>query len=385
MNNLFSRLFQAGLVCVVLLVGLGLSGCQHSRVGGSLTSTRPASLPSGELAFVSRCCECDAAGIQVLCLPCQATTPTLSGQNDAREPAWSPDGQMLGMLFYDISQRTLHVIDLPTRTVRLEVPGDIDQFAWSADGQSLFYLDAGSLQCHSTTKPSRSIADGVSGFSVSPNGWWLGLSIRDPAQDGYFTFRVLDLDSGRLLATADHSDMGCYGINHSVWSPAGTGVAVVFGLSSAQESKVVIYAVHEDHLHIKASVIARETYQRDYGEDLNSVEFGDLAWSPDGQKLLVIRYVSDTHPGGEVLLFDKDLSNYQRLPLGEVRQLTWMMDKWLVYTKSSPREGSRDCKNPFLGEIWLADMETFETQRLVTDVMYIYQPVWRPPLPSVHE
>ena len=218
---------------------------------------------------------------------------------------------------------------------------------------------------------------------MSPNGQWLGLSKRDPTFFNYFVFRVLDLDKDRLLeAIPDDSwnDGGCLGANHSVWSPIANEVAVICGLSASQKSKVIVYNVLENHLQVKSVAVARETYQRDYGEDLISVEFYDLAWSPDGQKLLVIRSKTDADTGGEVLLFDSALSDYQRLPFpGDTTRLVWTKDKWLVYVTGSNEEtSSGSCAGPLRGEIWLADMETLESQLLITDTLFIEQPAWRP-------
>jgi hypothetical protein len=91
----------------------------------------------------------------------------------------------------------------------------------------------------------------------------------------------------------------------------------------------------------------------------------------------VTRYTSDAQQGGEAILFDKALSDYQRLPFGEVTQFAWTIGKWLAYTQPVHKVESF-CTNPFLGEVWLANMETLEVHHLVTDAVYIYQPVWRP-------
>lgn len=372
-----------GLLCVTGLTCRGLPNDD-----GSPTSTPEANFPSGEFAFVYRRCEYDNATVLRLTLPDREITPILSDQHDNRQLAWSPDGRMIGVLSYATPGRDLRVIDAETQEVRLELPGSFLQFAWSADDNSIFYLDReGNLYLYDLmSDESEHVTDGVSSFSVSPNGQWLGLSKRDSTHSaylGYFVFRVLDLSDGRLLTTPYHSDLddvGRLGANRSVWSPTANEVAVLFGAGAAQESKVVIYTVHEDHLQIKAMAVARETCERDYGEDLISVGFYSMAWSPDGRKLLVIRSETDARTGGEVLLFDSNLSDYQRLPFRKnTTGLVWTMDRWLVYVTGSDREtGSSSCAGRLRGEIWLADMETLETRVLVTDTLFIERPVWRP-------
>lgn len=373
--------FVIGLLCVAGVTCRGLLEDDSSP-----TNTPEANLPSGELAFVYRRCDYDNAAVLRLTLPDREITPILSDQHDNRQLAWSPDGRMIGVLSYATPGRDLRVIDAETQEVRLELPGSFLQFAWSADGSSIFVLDEegwrGELYRYDlVSQESEYITDGVSSFSVSPNGQWLGLSKRDPTYFGHFTFQVFDLNDSRLLTTTyqnNFEDVGHVG-GLSVWSPIANEVAVI-GLSATQKSNVVIYTVHKDRLQIKATAVARETYQRDYGEDLISVGFYSMTWSPDGRKLLLIRSETDARTGGEVLLFDLNLSDYQRLPFRkDTTGLVWTMDRWLVYVTGSDREtGSSSCAGRLRGEIWLADMETLETQVLVTDTLFIERPAWRP-------
>lgn len=367
----------------MILMCVCLTNCGPPTEQASPTNILPLELPTGQLAFTFRRCERDDADIRLAILPDNDVTPILPDKRDDRMPVWSPDGQMLGVLSYGVNAQTLRVVDLSTPATHTELGGFVSQFVWSADGTSLFYLEreGGLYQYNLTTDESEKIIDGVSGFSVSPNGQWLGLSIRDPTQSGAFTFRVLDLSDNHLLTTVDQNDMGQLGSNRSVWSLATDEVAVLFGPTATQLSKVAIYTVQEDHLYVKAIVVARDTYRHDFGQDLISVEFSNLAWSPDGQRLLVIRSTTDTQPGGEGLLFDATLSDYQRLPFGEnITNVTWKKDgRWLAYVMpSNGKNNSGCCSDRFRGEIWLANMETLKTQVLVTSTLTIYQPSWRP-------
>jgi len=320
----------------------------------------------------------------VLDLSSGDNVPVSVDYEDDRELAWSPDGQKLGILSYETNQRTLRIIEVATLTVQMELSGTIEQFDWSADGTGIFYRNReGDLYLRDLATSERThLAKSVSHFSVSPNGRWLGLSIRNPELQDYFTFRVLDLTSGRLLTILDpDGDLGRLGSNGSFWSPLGNEVAVIFGYSAAQLSKVVIYRVYEDYLEVTATTVARETYQRDYDKDLFSVQFNDLTWSPDGQELLIIRSTSDAQSGTEVLLFDKSLTSYQRLPFGEsVNRLVWGENNWVaLVVASDTRRSPSSCIDYYFGaEIWLADMVPLKTRTLVTDTLSITRPAWRP-------
>jgi WD40 repeat protein len=395
MNTVKERILRFGLICLGGLMSVWLSCCANSTIDESLTEAPtyiPAEtqtsvateamtvLPSGDLAFVSRCCRCENADVQLLTLQNGELTPISADLRDDRELSWSPDGQRLGILSYETDKRTLRIVDVSTLEVQWETNEPFFQFAWSADGTGIFYLDReeGLHLYDLLTGIDTHLLDGISGFSVSPNGRWLGLSIRDSEYMGSFTFRVLDLTSNLLLTTIDpDEDLGRLGANRSVWSPEGDRVAVVFGPAAAQMSKIVIYAVREGYLETTVTTIARETYQRDYDKDLPSVGFGDLAWSPDGQKLLVIRSATDAHPGGEMLLFDTSLASHRRLPFGEnVTQLAWADRGVAFVAASNSKDGS--CTGYLSGEIWFADIESLEAWILTTDTLYTARPAWRP-------
>jgi hypothetical protein len=384
MKGLFAGTHKFRRLIFAVLVSVCLTRCGYPVESGAFTNVPPTELFTAQIAFTSRRCEHSDADIQLLTLPDDNVSLLLRGQEDDRAPAWSPDGQMMAVLSYiGNTQRVVRIVDLSVPTVYAEVGSFVYQFAWSADGTSLFYLErGGNLYQHTLIEgETEYVIDAISGFSVSPNGQWLGLSVYDPAYPGAFTFRVLDLNSSHLLTTTGCGDIGRLGGSYSVWSPTTNEVAVLFGPTASQLSKVVIYTVQEDCLHIKATAIARDTYQRDSGQDLPSVEFANLTWSPDGEGLLVIRSTTDARPGGEALLFDATLSDYKRLPFGEhVTRAAWGTDRrWLAYVISDDKQNTpTSCTDRLRGEMWLADMETLDTRALVTDTLYIEQPAWRP-------
>jgi hypothetical protein len=355
-----------------------LTNCRSPSSGPS--SVVPMELPDGQLAFTSQPCDDDGnADIQLLTLPNLDVSPLLTDQRDDRAAAWSPNGQMLGVLSYGVNQRTLSVVDLSIPEERAEFGDFVVQFAWTQDGTSLYYLEQeeGLLKYDVLRNESTQVVDAVSHFSLSSNGQWLGLSIRDAELGGAFTFRVLNAHDGRLLSTP--TNKGPYlGSGRSVWSPKADKVAVLFGATASQPSEIVVYVVHTDHLEMEANATARAIYQQDYGDDLPSVEFGDLTWSPDGQSLLVVRSTTDAQAGGEILQFGSGLQDHQRLPFGEnATRLIWEKGNWLTYVTAS--SGNQDhCNERFAGEVWIANMESLESQRLVTDTLYIERPAWRP-------
>jgi Tol biopolymer transport system component len=382
MKELFAGTSKLHRLIFAILVSACLTCCGHLENGAS-TNAPPTDLFTAQIAFTSRRCECGDANIKLLTWP-DGNVSLLQGHEDYRAPAWSPDGRMIAMLSYiSNTQRVLRIVDLSAPAIYTQVGSFIYEFAWSADGTGLFYLEKGGNLYRYTLLEGKTeyVIDAISGFSVSPNGQWLGLSIYNPAHSGAFTFRVLDLSDGSLLTTADPSDISRLGANLSTWSPITDEVAVLFGPGTSQSSKVVIYTVQEEHLSIKATAVAQDTYQHDFGRDLPSVEFSDPTWSPDGEELLVIRSTTDANPGGEALLFDAALSDYERLPFGDhVTRAAWRKDgRWLAYVVSDEGQNTPiSCPDQLGGEIWLANMETLDTQLLVTDTLYIEQPAWQP-------
>ncbi len=376
--------FQLGkVVLFIVLTCTYLTHCGLPIKDSPPTDTLPRRLPTGQIAFTSLTCDLGNSEIRLLTLPSGDVTVISQDRLGDRTPAWSPKGRLLGMLSGEVDRQILRIVEPSRPAVQIELGTFVHQYTWSADGTALFYLERdGSLYLYDLSRDkNEKIIEAVSDFSVSPNGRWLGLSIRAPTHSGAFAFRVLDLKSGRLLTLADHNDIGQVGPNRSVWSPTADEVAVLFGLGAAQSSKIVIYTVTEEYLHIRATVVARDTYRRDFAQDLPGAEFVNLTWSPDGQQLLAIRSTTDVQPGGEVLLFDASLSNYQRLPFGpNVTEVTWKRDgKWLVYVVSSDRrDNSNRCFEHLSGELWLAEMETLEFQFLVAGTLSIDRPSWRP-------
>lgn len=333
-------------------------------------------LPSGEIAFIHAPCESGNTDVTLSTLPSAQTESILSDVNNPRGLAWSPSGQALGLIEGDGDHKGLFIVDIPTHTIRHELSGPILKFAWSPTGESIFYLDsdenlyARDLANHE----DKLLADGISNFSLSPTGRWLGLSKRDSDYLNSFTFRVLDMKEGTLLATLDHNDIGMLGSNISTWSPTAQDVAVLFGSSASQASKLVIYNVQSDHLQIKSTVDANETYSDDKAKHFSS-GFTDLAWSQNGQNLLVIRSETDARPGGEVIKFDAALAKPEHMPFGDqITHLAWQDNQWLLYVTTGV---DNVCGKHLNGKLWLADMNTLRTQEIITDTIYTEEPAWR--------
>ncbi len=358
----------------VLVSGL-LCCCTYSTDANPSTQASEPGLPLGHLVYISRCCDCVESDTHLLDLSTGESTIVLADQANDFTLAGSPNGQMLAVLSSSGGKELLRVVDLSTLQVQIELPGDFSQIGWLPDSEHIIYLDEeGNLYRYDLlSNDDTFVANGVSRFSVSPDGLWLGLSKRDSAYGDFFTFRVSGSSDGELLDSLyDHLDH--LGANHSAWSPTTNEVAAVFGLDL---SKLVIFTIEQDSVQMKATAIARETYQQDYGQDLISVEFGEMAWSPDGQRLAIARSTTDARPSGEVLVFDANLTSYQRLAFGEaVSRLAWIEQDWMVYVAAKSTKGPLDACGQLGGEIWLANMETLETRILVTDTLFIDTPVW---------
>src|SRR5687767_15112348 len=59
--------------------------------------------PVGRLAFTSKCCECNEADIALMIFPGKEVTAISSDQKNSYHLAWSPNGQMLGILSDDVN------------------------------------------------------------------------------------------------------------------------------------------------------------------------------------------------------------------------------------------------------------------------------------------
>lgn len=417
MKTLLIPLIRRRVVLACVMLSITLGGCVSTpQVTTKVTG------PSGTLAYVSMCCACTDADTELLFLPDGQVKTLFSDRSNDRDLAWSPDGQWLGMrnaFVYGVAEQGLRIVNVTTEEVRWISREFIRQLAWTPDSQSLLYLDGeGDLYRYTlTSEVYEHITNEVEEFSLSSSGQWLGLSKRHP-DHGYFTFQVIDLSTGDLFPELSPDDLPLWS-GTSAWSPTADEVAVIW--TQKNFSKIAVYKVYQNQLELLAeSETARETYQRDYGEDLNSVEFYNLSWRPDGQ-LLVIRSSTDAKPGGEVLVFDESLSSYHRLPLeknvtrliwqpdgqllviqssidtkpaGEVlvfdenlssyrrltfgenvTQLIWLDEQWVVYVTGYDDD---TCYISSRGEVWLANMNTLETKLLITNTLSIENPTWRP-------
>lgn len=372
MKTLLIPLIRRRVVLACVMLSIILEGCV-STPQVTLTATGP----SGTLAYVSMCCACTDADTELLSLPDEQVKRFLSDRFNDRGLAYSPDRQWLGMrnaFVYGVVEQGLRIVNVMTEEVRWISRDPIRQLAWVPDSQSLLYLDEeGNLYRYTlTSEVYKHITNEVEEFSLSSTGQWLGLSKRHPVH-GYFTFQVADLSTGDLFPELSHDDLPPWS-GTSAWSATADEVAVIW--THKNFSQVAVYGVFQNRLQLLAeSETARETYQRDYGEDLNSVEFFDLSWRSDGQ-VLVIRSSTDAKPGGEILVFDESLSSYRRLPLGEnVTRLIWLDEQWLAYVTG---HDDNTCYISSRGEIWLANMSTLETKLLITNTLSIENPTWRP-------
>lgn len=374
-----------------LLILVLLSGCQYH--GHSFINENPVIKPTDDISknpllletmlVATKCCACNVAEVSAISAFDRENISILVNDNYIYRISQTLNGQKLGVLSSDQNERILHVIVASTQEIIVELRDNIIEFSWSVSGDEIFYLrqDETLYRYNLTNAKATPLLQGVSNISISPDGKWLGVSIREQRKNspyfGYFTFRVFNLKNGDLLMTSDHTDFGRIGSNKSIWSPESNQIVVLFGPLTTQASKVVIYEVQPQKLEIIKSIIAQETYQQDFGTDLRSVEFADMAWSPNKEDLLIIRSTSDAQPGGEVLRFNTNTWNYSHLPFGEnVTNLSWSPDgNWLAYTKAS--QSSDSCKNRLKGEILLANIHNLEAQTLITDTLYTVAPVWQ--------
>jgi len=371
------------LLLLVFMTGF-LGYCQG--VDSSLNQNKlPDNETSGNLetkiVLVSNACNSPTTDLDLLELSLNTGIELVSlKQSNARQPVWSPNGKMLGFLLHQDNNIILRIIDAETQKVLNELQGDILQISWATDSKSMFYLDDQEqlYQYDIETNQSKYLTEGVSSFSVSFNGRWLGLSKREDREDqfdfGYFKFRILDISNERLFGMFDE-DIELVGTSFSVWSPITDEVAVLFGNTSSQISTINIYEFQTDKVTLKNSMTVRDIV----GSTVERVDLGgfsNINWAPNGQALLAGYSREDGNR--EIFLVDKALSNYQPLPFGQnIGRFSWSSNyEWAVYTTIF--QENNNCLSPFNGEVWLANMETLETQLLFTNTFSIERPVWMP-------
>lgn len=338
--------------------------------------------PVGQLAFVSDRRERGNLDIWLFDLATKQMEPLTSDDQQDIGPAWSPDGQTVAFVSFKAGGLpSLRSVTLPDRTIRTLVssePGaSVWNFVWSRDGQSIFYTTPNGQTGESRvwrfdmqTGRHQQITYGYSPLGVSADNQYLAFSYRlpDPPSSRFpLALRVVRLSDKR-----DLEPTGGFGMPEDVaWGPKGSLLAVVSGPGFS------VYAIEGDQIR-KQSVGSSPT------EDPR-VRLCDLAWSPDGQKILVVLApLAANLCHGTIWLYDAELTHLEGiLPFnGLLNYPRWSKDgQWIIYGRNDMlnevqlQGGEQDLLE---GEIWIAESSGLAARPLIKDCGYNGQPAWRP-------
>ncbi len=165
------------------------------------------------------------------------------------------------------------------------------------------------------------------------------------------------------------------------WGPQGDTLAVagssVIPMHGPRQSFIVIYSVDSETVAEKSMSVLDQPFPFSH-------ELCGLAWSPDGQQILVVRsLVADLECRGEFLLYDAALERSQELFLeGKVGYPSWSNDgKWIVYERDSTfqvGDYERGWQRQASGEVWMVEATGQKARVLLGGPAYNGQPAWRP-------
>jgi Tol biopolymer transport system component len=350
----------------------------HPTASGSIAREQ-----ATQLAFVSDRRQRGNLDIWLFDLTTKRMEPLTSDDWQDAKPVWSPDGQTLAFLSFEVGgPSVIRVVSLSDRKIHTLVPYKqyvpVTDFIWSGDGTSIFYtvfdgqtFESQVWQVDVQTGDRQHITNADSPISVSPNDQYLGVSIRKPEWRNYAVFRVFRLsDKTELQPIEEH-----FHPSGQAWAPQGDTLAVASETAPPQLGHIATYEVRGEDVNQQA-VNFVPTEPR--------MSLCDLTWSRDGRRILVVRALTVANVcQGEVLLYDADLTRYQVLPLdGLAGYARWSEDgNWIAYSKDDTLhvyQYSLGVQKQASGEIWVAESTGLNASPLITGPAYNGQPAWRP-------
>jgi len=242
----------------------------------------------------------------------------------AVDPAWSPDGRLLAFSrAYPYGNRELALMRADGSHVRLLTLnryGWDSQPSWSPDGRRIAFIRADGLGhaelavLRLSDRRARSL--GVTTFvyahpAWSPDGRTIALDGLRKTSTSYAGIRLLDLETGKLS-----EEKGDGVDSRPVWSPDGKHLAFVrryFG-GSAVPNVVMVQALGGE-----PRIVA-------HGNPW--VGPPEVAWSPDGRRLVLAGMSNYPGPAWEVEVIDLE---------GSVQAIPWMGDLYPTGVSWQPR------------------------------------------------
>lgn len=198
-------------------------------------------------------------------------------------PQWSPDGRRLAFLSDRAHGRdgaaSVQVWAVPARGGRArrltDLPGDVEDFAWSPDGRRLVVVVRDPALAPGAPEPKNPppIVTGRYAFKEDVTGWLDGRRLR---------LHLVDVASGRSTPLTD----GRADDQLPAWSPDGRSIAFV----SKREGEDPDRHLNTDVYVIEARPgAAPRRLTRFDGADLDPYWESRPAWSPDGRRIAYLQ------------------------------------------------------------------------------------------------